>query len=1043
MSLVLRIAVLAVLAFAVPIASGQQSGRNQTIDAIVELQRSIDFPMFRQRALPQLALAQARKLLTGIGKVSKFGEAWRPGNPYWERAEKILVADRRKALDPKPAVDPQEEKNYRNLLDELDDAQLEEVRRFYSSVPFRKSMRYADAILSTMGALTGRMVQPDDKLDVGDIERAMKELEPLKPTEAEEREFDTAFRQPALQILNRGAGERAMQAISNPNLFADPPYSNTTLVEVRAVLAEFRKAHGVVVLPPPAYEADFVFRPAQERAFRDLADRAMGGDADALARIRGAAESGDAVGQVELGRLYTIGRGVPNDPVESFAWTRRAASQGMPRAQFNLGVHYEQGFGVQRDLAQAASYYRRAAEAKFARAQHALGMLHRFGRGVPQDFQQSLEYFRAAADQLFPPAMLAMAEIYDVGAGVAKDEKLADEWLLKGRALNYSPAATYRDRRDKAKAEFTALIVNSPPSARASPTAVDKGELNRRLIEAVKASNTKYVQSLLDAGADLNARDVRPNEGETPLHHAARTGNVELAALLISKGADPNIAAPSGFTPLHVAAGLNRRAMLEFLLGRNANPNALDRRGTPLHAATLGGHAAIVALLLERGADPNSRDKSGNTPLSLLGHVSVYYPTHTEIIRRLAKAGADPFAIRGKGQFSSTAFAGAIRHNEESAIALVEALPALTSTNREAIPLAVGLAWSGYLNALRLLDSRGGPLDAAGGWHGDSALHAAAGAGHINVAEYLLSKGLQIDARAVDGTTPLSRAASNGFVEMVRFLLDRGANVEARNKYGMTPLMVSISSWREGKVPPLLVERKADIEARDSGGRSALDIALRSYSDGPTEFLLQAGADVTSKDGEGRTALHKVESRRGVERLLSLGVQVDILDNHGMSPLFHAAARTSEEVVNALLAAGASVKLIAKDGSRLVHHAAKGHTRILETLMDMGAGTVNDVDDLGRTPLHLAAQFGHSGTIGELIKRGAVVDARTAEKETPLHFAARSTRADSALTLLKAGADNGVRDRGGKTPSDIARELGNPWVIKAFEQSPISADRTK
>ncbi|HEV7802355.1 MAG TPA: ankyrin repeat domain-containing protein [Burkholderiales bacterium] len=185
-------------------------------------------------------------------------------------------------------------------------------------------------------------------------------------------------------------------------------------------------------------------------------------------------------------------------------------------------------------------------------------------------------------------------------------------------------------------------VKGNPGTAPAAAGTVEKAELDRGLLDAVKKVNIARVRELLEAGADIETRDQRPNEGETPLHHAARTGNVELAKLLVAKGANINVAGPSGFVPLHVAAGLNRRAMAEYLLAAGANPNAMEVVGTPLHVATLQGHAAMVSLLLAKGADPNARrPRDGYTPLHVLSQIGQYYAAHGEIIETLVRSGAE------------------------------------------------------------------------------------------------------------------------------------------------------------------------------------------------------------------------------------------------------------------------------------------------------------------------------------------------------------------------------------------------------------------
>ncbi len=90
-----------------------------------------------------------------------------------------------------------------------------------------------------------------------------------------------------------------------------------------------------------------------------------------------------------------------------------------------------------------------------------------------------------------------------------------------------------------------------------------------------------------------------------------------VAEILMQRGADVNT--PTGAedqTPLHMAARRGNIAIAQALLNGGAALEARDKKGeTPLRRAVNCGHPEFVALLLAHGADVNSRDKHGQTPL--------------------------------------------------------------------------------------------------------------------------------------------------------------------------------------------------------------------------------------------------------------------------------------------------------------------------------------------------------------------------------------------------------------------------------------------
>ena len=146
------------------------------------------------------------------------------------------------------------------------------------------------------------------------------------------------------------------------------------------------------------------------------------------------------------------------------------------------------------------------------------------------------------------------------------------------------------------------------------------------------------VTALLEAGADLNARD---ENGWTPLHTAAAGSKIPgTVTALLEAGADLNAREENGWTPLHLAAGSSETpGIIAALLEAGADPNVRGENGqTPLHTAA--GSSKIpgtVTALLEAGADLNARDENGWTPL----HTAAGSSETPGIVEALLEAGAD------------------------------------------------------------------------------------------------------------------------------------------------------------------------------------------------------------------------------------------------------------------------------------------------------------------------------------------------------------------------------------------------------------------
>jgi ankyrin repeat protein len=103
--------------------------------------------------------------------------------------------------------------------------------------------------------------------------------------------------------------------------------------------------------------------------------------------------------------------------------------------------------------------------------------------------------------------------------------------------------------------------------------------------------------------------------GESPLMLAAINNHLELAKVLIARGADVN---KPGWTPLHYAASKGHREMMRLLLDNDAYIDSESANGTtPLMMAAFSTSPLAVKLLLEEGADPTLANSANATALDI------------------------------------------------------------------------------------------------------------------------------------------------------------------------------------------------------------------------------------------------------------------------------------------------------------------------------------------------------------------------------------------------------------------------------------------
>ncbi len=117
----------------------------------------------------------------------------------------------------------------------------------------------------------------------------------------------------------------------------------------------------------------------------------------------------------------------------------------------------------------------------------------------------------------------------------------------------------------------------------------------------------------------------------------------------------------------------------------------------------------------------------------------------------------------------------------------------------------------------------------------DTPLYAAAGGGHVAVAEALIAAGAHIDIEADDRWRPLHHAALNGETKMVSMLAARGADINHRETLmGQTPLHIA-SERGDAETVRALVQLGADRTLQDYNGRTAADVACQIAGAGRDE----------------------------------------------------------------------------------------------------------------------------------------------------------------------------------------------------------------
>ncbi|KAL6872999.1 ankyrin [Trichoderma novae-zelandiae] len=365
---------------------------------------------------------------------------------------------------------------------------------------------------------------------------------------------------------------------------------------------------------------------------------------------------------------------------------------------------------------------------------------------------------------------------------------------------------------------------------------------------------------------------------------------------------------------------LNQQLVVELLIDAGADPNACPNNAPLIYTVAYDANlTGVLKSLLEKGADPNKTNASGKSALHAVAEaVIIGRPIH--IIGRPEPTMQNETAIR---------------------LLLQHGASVTQPDNAGECPLH----WAAYGLDLRLFrlylsscpdQAQDAPLQLINN-HGETLLHFAAAGCRVEVMEFLIAHGLDVNAKTSNGWTPLMCAlvpierrfggikSTGEAIQAAQFLLSRGADASLVTDEGWTPLH-GLSLHRDydvsGKVADLaraLISRGVDPESQARMLSSDSRTIVPSLGLPWGHRLRDAMADPSSQRLEIQTAMAPLywAAARGavgvIRALLGHGVDVSTTDEESISPTRMAAEsrflKRQPELVDAiiglLLAAGA------------------------------------------------------------------------------------------------------------------------------------------
>jgi ankyrin repeat protein len=507
---------------------------------------------------------------------------------------------------------------------------------------------------------------------------------------------------------------------------------------------------------------------------------------------------------------------------------------------------------------------------------------------------------------------------------------------------------------------------------------------------------------------DVNAADCA---GRTALYYACKC-TTDTFKLLLDHHASPHVMDRSEKTVLMRAGQVGNVDACRQLLERQVNVNCIDADGnTALMYACLYGKSEVAALLLDHGASATIADEDHQTPLMqacFLGHEAV-----VDVL--LGRRETVDIGIDFRDSLGSTALHRACIRNR-----------------RPIVNKLLGAGASPFI-----ADQEGvTPLMLACSFGNDDMMHS-----------MLILRADHVDAEDNNQQTALFYACKLEHDACLDVLLDYNVNVNKADSRGVTPLILA-SVYGNLSIVTKLVNRGASLDAQDSGSRTALYYACDSGNSHVAVFLLQRGANPVLACSNLTTPLMLgcIEGDKTiVSALLATNVDpmyVNLVDDHSMSALFHAASEGHGHIVGLLLGKNADVRVTSDTGATpLVAAAGLGDVGIIKSILatltppSVRAAYINATDDEHRTALHVAANIGSCAVIKCLVENGASLDSVDDLGNTPLHLASLGKHVH-AVKLLVDYSHNTInhRNRNNKTVLYYALRSRSHDMIKHVMQ---------
>ncbi len=387
----------------------------------------------------------------------------------------------------------------------------------------------------------------------------------------------------------------------------------------------------------------------------------------------------------------------------------------------------------------------------------------------------------------------------------------------------------------------------------------DVTELNKFFFDAVSWAfiervDNKTIKHLLSKKG--NYVNKLTHDGRTYIFWAAYRGNLEMMQFLVDKGAKTDVVDSHGYSLLNFAAvtGQLDTKLYDFCIANGANitkEKSHDGANALLLVAPFVKDYALVEYFISKGIDLHSVDDHGNGIFNYAAKRG-----NIEFLDTLIKKGVIYKGLNKKGGNAM--------------------LFASQGTRGHSNPIETFL----YLEKLGIdinVTTK----------NGETPLHALAyKAKDIDVLEYFISNGVDINQKNKDGKSALINAIARNSVDIVSFLLDNGADVSIKDKNGnnLAYYLVEVFNPQKPEVfdekLAVLIKNGFNFFEEQKSGNTLYHLVVKKNNLTLLKRIKNDNIPINAKNKEGNTALHiaamKAQNEDILKYLISIGADKSI-----------------------------------------------------------------------------------------------------------------------------------------------------------------------